>query len=234
MVQYVSAWELRALGERKLRVEGETKVGTSGWRMEWRWGERRQRSEGGERGWKEIGRMKVGCLKPWVYVVEQKLHSYGGMSYSRCMTQAMKKLSFLPLLSLLPPSPLPHYAYSIMLTHTHTHTQTLPGLNIVTFVTYRWLKCIISDYLLHCTISALDTAMMIALSTAEVVQRLASLVLLQCRRQSHTASSVFVSVSFPLLLPQTGGGLLYHVHDYVIPTCSSGALYKSKVGNFCW
>ena len=82
--------------------------------------------------------------------------------------------------------------------------------------------------------TAVDRAMMIALSTAEVVQRLASLVFLQCRRQFHTASlSLCKSVPFPLLLPQTGGGPFYHVHDYVIPSCSSGALYKSKVGNFC-
>ena len=91
-------------------------------------GRRGKRSKGRQRGWKEIGRMKAGCLKPWLYVVEQKLHSYGGKSYSRRMTQAVKKkLSFLPLWdwpSLAPSSPFPHYAYSIVLTHTHTHTHT--------------------------------------------------------------------------------------------------------------
>ena len=86
------------------------------------------------------------------------------MSHSRCMTQAIKNSHcdhsccypcHFEIPSLLPPSRLPHYAYSIMLTHTYTHTQTAwleyyhfrdnwTGQNYSRCMCYPFAVCIIS------------------------------------------------------------------------------------------
>ena len=52
-----------------------------------------------------------------------------------------------------------------------------------------------------------------------------------CRYICTLLPSLLAGVSLsPCVLPQSGGGRLYHT--YIILTCSSGALYKSKVDTY--
>ena len=155
------------------------------------------------------------------------------MSHSRCMTQAIKNSHCVhsccypchfEIPSLLPPSCLPHYAYSIMLTHTYTHIHThrLPGLNAITFMTTGLGRITVGACAIHLLFASF--LLMIAISTAEVAFP-------QCRRQPmchHSCTrlpSLRVGVSLSLhVLPNLGED-----HSTIlILTCSSGALYKLR------
>ena len=181
-----------------------------------------------ERQGEEIDRMKEDSLIPRVRFVEQQLFSYGGRSYSRGLTPTTKKKVIVIIHVVTPATlrltlphyflPFPHIMHTAFYTHTDCFRYTYGPLNYV--------GVMVSAHAIHLLLAS--SLLIFVLSTVEVVQRLASLAFLQCRRslQLHTVSiTPCRSVPFPVWLPQSGVRLLYHTQDYVLLTCSSGALY---------
>lgn len=167
--------------------------------------------------------MKDGSLISRQLFIEQKL--LGGVTQEVWLKQQKKShcdhscchpatsrltlpYSFLPR-SLFPSFPLPHY------THTHTHKDCLAWMLALSRhinIQAIWTTKLCGNYgrCTCCPFAAASSLVIIALSTAEVVQRLVYLAYLQCRRQPlcHYSCTLlpssFAGVSLSLcMLPLT-------------------------------